>query len=264
VATNETIPGTRAAVLAAGRGVRMGGLGAKTLIPIGDREPLLHYILAGLKLVGVSDLLVVTGHARNDVESFVEREWGEAGLQFVFNARYASWGNFHSLRVALDQSPGLSVLAINSDVVVHPEVLRRTAHASGDLVLAVERRRGLDAEDMRVELRGTKVLAIGKDLSPGRSHGEFDGVSLLRPPAADLYINLASDAEWRRTTSLYYEDIYQKMLSDIDCRSAPVEPGEYAEVDEPADVAAAEQVIDRHAGAWEQETLPAPESSQPA
>jgi hypothetical protein len=37
----------------------------------------------------------------------------------------------------------------------------------------------------------------------------------------------------------------------IDARAANVEPGEYAEVDTPEDVAAAAAVIDRHAGAWD-------------
>jgi choline kinase len=228
----------------------MGGERPKTLLPIKDGEPLLHYILAGLQVAEISDLLVVTGHERKQVERFVLDAWGENGVSFVFNARYASWGNFHSLRVALDQSPGHMVLAINSDVVVHPDVFRRTTGADGDLVLAVERRRRLDAEDMRVELKGSIVRSIGKNISMARSHGEFDGVSLLRAPAANLYLRLATDAEWGRTTSLYYEDIYQMMLPELDVRAAFVQPGEYAEVDQPGDVAPAQRVIESHAGAW--------------
>jgi choline kinase len=243
---------TRAAVLAAGRGVRMGGRQPKTLVPVDDKEPLLHYIIAGLRSAGIGDLLVVTGHGRAEVEEFVLKSWGEDNVTFVFNARYASWGNFHSLRVALDQSPGFDVLAINSDVVVHPDVFRRTASEPGDLVLAVERGRRLDLEDMRVELKGSAVRAIGKNIVMARSHGEFDGVSLLRADAARLYLSYATDAQWRRTTSFYYEDIYQLMLGDIDARAAFVQPGEYAEVDEPADLAAAARVIASHASAWPQ------------
>ena len=53
----------RAVVLAAGRGIRMGGATSKTLIPLGDREPMLHYILAGLHRAAIADLMVVTGFA---------------------------------------------------------------------------------------------------------------------------------------------------------------------------------------------------------
>jgi choline kinase len=256
--TESELPGVRAAVLAAGRGVRMGGGGPKTLIPVGNNEPLLHYIITGLKAAGINDLLVVTGHGRNDVEQFVRDKWGADNVTFVFNARYASWGNFHSLRVALDQSPGLQVLAVNSDVVVHPDVFHRTAQGQGELVLAVERRQRLDAEDMRVELVGSSVRQIGKNIAMGRSHGEFDGVSLLRPAAARLYLSYATDVEWSRATSLYYEDIYQMMMGEVDTQASFVKPGEYAEVDEPGDLEAAARVIATHADAWSQ---PEPQGS---
>ena len=97
----------RAAILAAGRGVRMGGGTPKTLIPVADdKGPLLQYILEGLQKAGITDLLVVTGHRAAEVECYVTDKWGDDNLTFVRNMRYASWGNFHSVRVALDQSPG--------------------------------------------------------------------------------------------------------------------------------------------------------------
>jgi choline kinase len=240
----------RAAVLAAGRGVRMGGGLPKTLLPVNGHEPLLHYALAGLKKSGIDNLMVVTGHERSAVEEFVIERWGETNVTFVFNARYASWGNFHSLRVAIDQSPGWELLVVNSDVVVHPDVYRRTATGSGELVLAVEKRRRLDEEDMRIELKANTVRAIGKHIPMRLSAGEFDGVSLLRPAASTLYSNIASDVEWTRRTNIYYEDVYQMMLDKIDARAVFVEPGEYAEVDVPVDMARAEQVIASHLDAW--------------
>jgi choline kinase len=242
----------RAAVLAAGRAARMGGGTPKTLLPVGAREPLLHYILAGLKRSGVEDLLVVCGHRSEDVKAFVDENWGSKGITYVFNARYASWGNFHSIRVALDQSPGFEVLVVNSDVVVHPDVYKRVVEAPGDLTLAVERRRRLDQEDMRVQLQGTRVVDIGKGLKDARSHGEFDGVSLLRPVAARQYLEVATDLEWRGETGLYYEDVYARFLDRVEVRAAFVEPGEYAEVDLPEDMEAAEAVIDHHSDAWAQ------------
>ena len=239
----------RAAVLAAGRGVRMRTAVPKSLIPVGDNEPLLYYILYGLRRVGIDDLLVVTGYGASEIQDYVTKHWAD-GVSFIFNARYASWGNFHSLRMALDQSPGFDVLAINSDIVVNPDVFRRVLEGTGDLVLAVERRRRLDEEDMRVELRGDEVRAIGKSLKMPRSHGEFDGVSLLRREAAGLYLDAATDLEWEAMTALYYEDLYSMIFDRVDSRAAFVEPGEYAEVDVPDDLPAAEAVIERWRAAW--------------
>lgn len=241
----------RAAVLAAGRGTRMGGGTPKTLLPVGDKEPLLHYILVGLARAGVDDVLFVTGHRAEEVQQYVSEHPAAGTATFVRNARFASWGNFHTVRLALDQSPGMDLLVVNSDVVVHPDVYRRVADAPGELVLAVQRSRKLDQEDMRVQLSADRVLAIGKDLLMPLSHGEYAGVSLLRPDAARAYSELSTELEWRARTSLYYEDVYALMIERrVDARAASVEAGEYAEVDTPEDVGGAAAVIERHAGAW--------------
>jgi choline kinase len=240
----------RAVVLAAGRGVRMGGRSPKTLIPVADKQPLLRYILVGLRKAGLTELVVVTGFGAAELQRFAVEWWGEEGLTFVFNARYASWGNFHSVRVALDASPGHELLIVNSDLVVHPDVFRRALDAPGDLVLAVERRGSLDPEDMRVTLHQDRVRAIGKDLPMARSHGEFCGVSLVRPGAAASYLDAATGAEWRARTSIYYEDVYASILDRVDARAAAVQHGEYAEVDEPGDLELAATVLSHHEPAW--------------
>ncbi|MEA2510339.1 MAG: hypothetical protein QOG21_2421 [Actinomycetota bacterium] len=228
----------------------MGGDQPKTLTPVGGNETLLHYILGGLRTAGITDLLVVTGHARGSLQEAVTKEWGADNVAFIFNGRYASWGNFHSVRLAIDQTPGADLLVVNSDVVVPPDVYGRVTAVQGDLVLAVQRREGLDPEDMRVELQNHKVVAIGKDLKMVKSHGEYAGVSLLRPRAARLYAEICTDLEWRALTTLYYEDIYANMLARVDARAAFVLLGEYAEVDEPKDVPGAGAVVHAHATRW--------------
>lgn len=238
----------RACVLAAGRGVRMGGAQPKTLIPLGEHEPMLHYILAGLKQAGIEDLIVVTGFQPAKVQAYVAEHWGEA--TYVFNARYASWGNFHSVRVALDQSPGMDLLCVNSDIIVHPKVHKRVLATRGDLVLAVQQRYNLDEEDMRVRLEKDRVRAIGKSLPRRLSQGEFAGVSLLRPLGAAAYLEIASDLEWDARTDVYYEDVYGAMLDRVEARFAPVNEGEYAEVDVPDDMREAAAVIERNHTAW--------------
>ncbi len=228
----------------------MGGIEHKSLLPVGSHEPLLYYLLGGLKKAGVEDLMVVTGYRSQDVQEFVSKYW-ESETTYVFNARYASWGNFHSLRLAIDQSPGFELLAVNCDIVVHPDVMSRVLSQRGDLVLAVERRLRLDDEDMRVDLKGSRVAGIGKHLKRARSHGEFCGVSLIRPPAAGPYADVASDYEWRGRSDVYYEDVYADIVDRVDVRSAPVNAEEYAEVDAPDDLPEAEAIIARNQGAWE-------------
>ncbi|MGH2701723.1 MAG: NTP transferase domain-containing protein [Actinomycetota bacterium] len=240
----------RAAVLAAGRGVRMGGDRPKTLISVGDHEPMLHYLLRGLRAAGVDDLMVITGFMHEAVTAYVAERWGDDQVSYVFNPRYASWGNFHSARLAADQSPGFDLMIVNCDIVIHPDVFKRVVSTEGDLVLAVEQRYGLDKEDMRVRVDGGRVTDIGKDLEMQFSVGEFCGVSLMRGAAQTLYRDLATSIEWQRSSSIYYEDIYKQMLGHVEARAAEVRPGEYAEIDTPEDVRTAIDVIERHRAAF--------------
>lgn len=233
----------------------MGGAGPKTLIPIDDERPLLHFILSGLRSAGVEDLLVVTGFGASEMETYVGEHW-DGDATYVFNARWASWGNFHSVRMALDQSPGYEVLVVNCDVVVNPDVYKRTAESPGDLVLAVQRRPNLDMEDMRVELNGDEIKQVSKSVTKARSHGEYAGVSLVRPEAARIYSEIATDWEWSANTAGYYEDVYGAMLDRVDARATFVRADEYAEVDTPDDVADARSVIASNRDAWGASTAP--------
>lgn len=227
----------------------MGGKQPKTLLRLGDEQPLLHYILEGLKQAGIEDLLIVTGYGAAEVEDFLNEHWsGEAA--FIFNARWASWGNFHTLRLALDQSPGSDVLVVNSDVLVTPDVYKRAVGTSGDLVLAVQRRPRLAADDMRVELDGEVVKQVSKRVKPARSHGEFVGVSVIRPAAARIYLETATDWEWNADTARSYEDVYDGMLDRIDVRASFVRMDEYAEIDVPEDLNSAVSVIEGNRDAW--------------
>ncbi len=223
----------------------MGGERPKTLLPVGDHDPLLDHILRGLKTAGIEDILIVTGFKPAEIQDHVAERFPDVSVTYAFNARYASWGNFHSVRVALDASPGMDVLVVNSDVVVNPDVYKRVAAAQGDLVLAVQERLNLDGEDMRVRIEGKRVTAIGKDLKRSLSAGEYAGVSLVRPAAARIYGDIANRWQWAGTTDGYYEDVYGESMADIDARYASVGDGEYAEVDKPEDLPAAIAVIER-------------------
>lgn len=224
----------------------MGGGTPKTLLPLGDHPPLLSYILEGLRSAGVNDVLVVTGHRPSEIQTYVDEHSEGLEVAYVRNARFASWGNFHSVRVALDQSPSSDLLVVNSDVVVTPDVYKRVIETEGDLVLAVEKKRVLDEEDMRVRLDGDRVLAIGKNLKRAFGHGEYAGVSLLRREAAKRYLEICDRLEWSQDVHGYYEDVYGTSMEQVDVRACLVANGEYAEVDTPDDVAAAVAVIERH------------------
>ena len=63
---------------------------------------------------------------------------------------------------------------------------------------------------MKIELDADGALArINKALDPSTAAGEYIGVTLIEPAAAEP-LTSALEATWRRDPGLYYEDGYQE------------------------------------------------------
>jgi bifunctional UDP-N-acetylglucosamine pyrophosphorylase/glucosamine-1-phosphate N-acetyltransferase len=73
-------PDTRvtAIVLAAGQGTRMKSTLPKVLHALAGR-PMIHYVIDAALQAGADDVVVVTGHGREQVEAYLERSFGSRG-----------------------------------------------------------------------------------------------------------------------------------------------------------------------------------------
>lgn len=226
-------------VLAAGLGSRLGGE-PKALFAL-DGRPLLERCAEALATVGFDRVAVITGHGAEQVQSW----WGEAprplSAEFVHNPRYADLNNFHTLEIACDSLPGGSLLALNADIVFAPGVVADAVTAGGDLTLAVEGGR-VDQEALKVRIEDGRARELGKHLAPDVSFGEFIGVSLLSPRGRDVYAGACRAARQGGETALYYEDVYSRILDDVDARVSAVGAGTWAEIDTPQDVQPALEV----------------------
>jgi choline kinase len=80
---------------------------------------------------------------------------------------------------------------------------------------------------------------VSKEIEPASAVGEYIGVALIEPAAAQPLAD-ALEATWRREPSLYYEDGFQE-LADRGGRIevAPIGAVDWVEVDDHADLARA-------------------------
>ena len=110
-----------AIVLAAGMSQRMGRL--KMLLPFGDRPMLARSVESLLALQEISPILVVTGHAAQEIEDAV-REY--SGIRIVPNAEYAAGGMLSSVQAGVRALPGhcnAFFLALGDQPMVSPQTL---------------------------------------------------------------------------------------------------------------------------------------------
>ena len=90
----------RAAVLAAGRGTRMGEMTAgmpKAMLPVRGR-PMLEHVLDGLAAAGIAEFFLVIGYRREMVEAYF-RDWR---LPIEFHVQQVLNGTGGAARLARD------------------------------------------------------------------------------------------------------------------------------------------------------------------
>jgi L-glutamine-phosphate cytidylyltransferase len=180
----------RAIILAAGRGSRLGprleGL-PKCLLPIGGLT-LLERQLSALDLAGVSAITVVAGYEAGRVASACD---GAADV--LVNERFAETNSLYSLWLARPLlSDGFVVL--NGDVLFHPQLLGDLLSSRHDDALLVAFRDPAAApfgeEEMKVKVRGGRVVDIAKTLQPADTDGENVGIARFSPQGAALLVQL--------------------------------------------------------------------------
>jgi choline kinase len=104
----------------------------------------------------------------------------------------------------------------------------------------------LAEEEMKVYLDDTgHMTRINKALDPARSAGEYIGLTLIQPAAAEPLAD-ALKATYERDPQLYYEDGFQEHADrGGKVATAPIGDVEWVEVDDHTDLARAREVACR-------------------
>jgi choline kinase len=238
-------------VLAAGAGKRLGEDTRdlpKTLLPVDGDRTILDVALGNLKRAGLDRAVVVTGFAAGRVDERKDEleERHDIEVELCFNPKAEEWNNAYSLWVARDYFAE-GVLLVNGDTV-HPASVEETLLSSrGEpIVIAVDDVKTLGEEEMKVHLSAEGLLdRINKSLDPATAQGEYIGLTLIEPEAAQPLAD-ALEATWRRDPQLYYEDGFQE-FADRGGRvgTAPIGDVEWVEVDDHADLQRAREVACR-------------------
>lgn len=242
----------RGLVLAAGPGRRLHPLTEalpKTLLPLGEGRTILDLVLENLRSVGMDEAAVVTGFAAERIAEQVpalERRHG-LRLELIFNERAERWNNAYSLWLARDAFRE-GVLLVNGDTVHPPSVEEKLLAARGpDVLLAIDQEKQLGEEEMKVLLVDNGAVSrIAKDVDGSTADGEYIGVALIEPAAAEP-LSDALEATWRKDPSLYYEDAWQEFIDrGQNVHAVPIGAVDWVEVDHDGDLERAREIQCRY------------------
>ncbi|MGH3319082.1 MAG: sugar phosphate nucleotidyltransferase [Streptosporangiaceae bacterium] len=239
-------------VLAAGAGRRLRPLTdglPKALLPVAGETTILDIALRNLAAVGVTEVVVVVGHAADVVQrrrAAMERRHG-VGLTLVDNDRASEWNNAYSLWLARKYLAE-GALLVNGDTV-HPASVEEALLAGEpgqDVLLAVDTVKPLADEEMKVTLdREGRVRRVTKRMPPREAGGEYIGAALIAPSGAAPLAD-ALEATWRLDPGLYYEDGFQELIDRGGAiGAASIGTVDWVEVDDATDLRRAREIAPR-------------------
>jgi choline kinase len=242
-------------ILAAGAGRRLRPYTdtlPKALVPVDEERDLtvLDLTLANFAEVGLTEAAIVVGYRAEAVRARHAEFESRYGLriELVHNDKAEEWNNAYSLWCARDLLKQGVILA-NGDTV-HPVSVERTLLAAREaapgarILLALDTVKPLADEEMKViASAGRGVERITKLMDPAAATGEYIGVTLIAPEAAEPLAD-ALRATFERDPQLYYEDGYQELVERgfrIDL--APIGDVAWVEIDNHEDLARARAIL---------------------
>jgi len=180
----------KALILSAGQGSRLLPLTAekpKCLLPIGS-YCLIEWQLLQLAASGVNEIVVVLGYGADQVETVLDK-WRRPGLEIrtVFNPFFNVADNLASCWLAR-QEMDRDFLILNGDTLFEAGILQKVlASPASPITITIDRKHAYDADDMKVQLDGDRLVAVGKTLSAEETNGESIGMLLFRGKGPKLF-----------------------------------------------------------------------------
>ncbi|GGZ20739.1 sugar phosphate nucleotidyltransferase [Streptomyces nitrosporeus] len=241
-------------VLAAGAGRRLRPYTdtlPKALVPVDGDKTVLDLTLANFAEVGLTEVAVVVGYRKEAVyarRAELEETYG-VKLTLIDNDKAEEWNNAYSLWCAREVLKQGVILA-NGDTV-HPVSVEKTlleARGKGQkIILALDTVKKLADEEMKVVTDGDKgVQRITKLMDPATATGEYIGVTLIEPEAAEELAD-ALRTTFERDPDLYYEDGYQELVNrGFAVDVAPIGEVTWVEIDNHDDLARGREIACRY------------------
>lgn len=237
----------KAVILSAGQGSRLLPLTEgrpKCLLPLGDKT-LIEWQIWALTQGGVDDIAVVVGYHAQDVVALLKKlESPKLRIRTVYNPFYKLADNLASCWMAREEMREDFVI-LNGDTVIEPKIFQALrASPAAPITVTIDKKESYDSDDMKVHLKGTRLLDIGKTLTPDRTDGESIGMLLFRGEGPKLFTDtLETLMHTPEGLKWWYLRAIGQIAQHHQVETYSIEGSRWGEVDFPADHERVSQLV---------------------
>lgn len=228
-----------AIILSAGRGSRLLPLTTdlpKCLLPIG-MTTVLGMQLDTLAKAGVKTATVVTGFNAHLVEDELNSRPHGPKVKTVFNPFFQVADNLASCWMVRKKMKK-DFLIINGDTLFSPALIDKVLNApAAPITVTIDMKGHYDGDDMKVTLDETRLLSIGKTLTPQQTDGESIGMLRFMGEGRETFKN-ELERRMRKedgTKSWYLSAIDNLAKSGVQINTTNIQGSSWAELDTPED-----------------------------
>ena len=235
-----------AVILSAGQGRRLLPLTAnkpKCLLNI-EGQPIIEWQIDELAKSGIDRISVVVGYHADRVEQLLHKRYGPDRVEVIYNPTYSWADNLFSCWVAREEM-GEDFVLLNGDTLFESAVLRRLMNAPVQPVTVVTNKKlYYDADDMKVSLRGDRLVNIGKKLAADKVDAESIGMILFREKGPLMFRRAVEKAlQDPSAIKKWYLSVIARMAQSIPVWTISANGLQWCEVDFPADIKQAQKVV---------------------
>lgn len=229
----------RAILINAGQGSRLLPLTLHTpkcLVEVNGRSILDHQIEA-LQAAGVPRIEVVGGYRAGQIREHLQRHHDPARVALTINPFWSvssSIGSVWAVREYLDEP----FVLVNGDTIFDPTVFQQAlADMRPGVNLVVEPVRRPEHDDMLVQVRDARVVAVGKQLAPAEVTHRSLGIVLSPDRRGGQYLNaLRSVIEAEGGFNAYHHGVIDQLARTTGVTAIENRNGLWREVDRPEDI----------------------------
>lgn len=236
----------KAIILSAGQGKRLLPLTAeipKCLLPIQGKK-FIEWQIDALHRCRVDKITVVTGYRAEKVDEVLQRSYGHGRIKTLYNSAYTTTDNLVSCWAARHEMNEDFIL-LNGDTLFETAVLKRLFESPDrPVTVVVDHKDMYDADDMKVEMEGCRLVRIGKDIAQDKAQGESIGMILFRGEGPMLFRSALKKAlNDPKAGRKWYLSVIDEMAQVMPVWTCSITGLKWCEVDYPADLKQADVVV---------------------